>query len=348
MPAFKSLPVIADPEGDSEVDSEVDQASDGEGARDPEPQNVANQPAAVGAAVVQVQDLPRAHWHELLQEVRALGAGTFGSVCLMHDPVKKADFAVKKILKTRLDGRRDIQASLCREIGLLQRLRHTHVLRLHRAGQTDDAIVLQMNFAGRYNLYRVQKAQDDVRFIPSDAQLILEQLAHALDYCHGMGVVHRDLKHENIAVTKTAEGDAIFTLVDFGSAHEIAAPCEHVGTVSFMAPEVLALDAMGFDARKADVWSLGILLLEMLCGLNFLPNLFGWAKRASPSDPSLPADIRRFLSKQGSLTHAMEQQLPVSNSLNLLMNSMLCLSIPHRWTAAWVTAAAWLQAEVAP
>lgn len=87
------------------------------------------------------------------------------------------------------------------------------------------------------------------------------QLFSAINHCHANGVIHRDIKHENIMITDTNQ----IRLIDFGLSRIKPKKLlihERVGTAFYMAPEVLN----GNYNEKADLWSLGVLLYTLVCG----------------------------------------------------------------------------------
>merc|ERR1711904_596672 len=100
---------------------------------------------------------------------------------------------------------------------------------------------------------------------------IFSELASALTYCHSFDICHRDIKPENIIVNQ----DYSTRLVDFGCAcarTDLRKQC--VGSMPFIAPECLLGTAQ--DGAPADVWSAGIVLMEMMFGLKALSRALNW------------------------------------------------------------------------
>merc|ERR1712048_615332 len=112
-------------------------------------------------------------------------------------------------------------------------------------------------------------------------------------YIHSEGMVaHRDLKPENIAVD--GEGSsARAQLVDFGSAVDISNGnvSDVVGTMPFMAPEVIMGES--YKPSGADIWSYGVIMLEMICGINKMRKMLRWERSPSPSTRRA-ADLLEF------------------------------------------------------
>lgn len=110
------------------------------------------------------------------------------------------------------------------------------------------------------------------RLSEAESQIICRQILHAIKYLHTRGVVHRDLKLENIMVLGTESGslnDLRVKLIDFGmSKHtqtgkkiDLSTYC---GTINFMAPEVL--DEQGSYDQSCDIWSLGVMAYALVAG----------------------------------------------------------------------------------
>lgn len=97
---------------------------------------------------------------------------------------------------------------------------------------------------------------------------IFRQVAHAVDYCHGQGIMHRDIKMENILVNVDQFGLVTdLKLADFGfacTAQVLASQDHFCGSLSFMAPE--QLQENGTYDKRADVWSMGHILFSLLSG----------------------------------------------------------------------------------
>jgi len=107
---------------------------------------------------------------------------------------------------------------------------------------------------------------------------ITSSMASALAHCHSKGICHRDLKPENIMVEQNYSA----TLVDFGCACDrYKLVVQFTGTIPFIAPEFLCGTAL--DGAPADVWSLGVVILEMHFGLKALSKALGWDVTAPTS-----------------------------------------------------------------
>jgi serine/threonine-protein kinase len=152
-----------------------------------------------------------------------------------------------------------------REIRLAARLQHPHILSVHDSGETAGQLWFTMPFVEGESL-RHRLARE--RQLPlEDALSITREAALALEYAHEHGVIHRDIKPENILLTK----DGSTLVADFGIARGVSGDSEQltetglsVGTPTYMSPEQAAGER-ALDGRT-DIYSLGIVLYEMLAG----------------------------------------------------------------------------------
>jgi len=215
---------------------------------------------------------------------RELGHGAFGVVlAAVHDDTGNEE-AVKVVSKqdcctpAGFIRMRDEVVALRRVAG------HPGVVRLLGVMNAPRHVLLRMELAGRSNLLTtIQRAGGRLE-LPRALRLF-GQLVAALAHCHRRGVAHRDLKPENLVVAVAADGERL-RLMDFGCAVRVDAPCHDVvGTMPFIAPEVLLLfDGGGpYAPAGADVWAAGVVLLEMLRGVGALSLHLGWPPGAAPA-----------------------------------------------------------------
>jgi len=187
-----------------------------------------------------------------------LGRGGAGVVYAAFDTELDRDVALKLMPTVGLDdaGRR----RLAREVRAAQRLDHPHVIAVHAAGETEGHAWMAMELARGGTLRACTPLG------VADAVEVARQLALALAHAHTRGIVHRDVKPENVLVV---ERDPLHVkLVDFGlatvaGASRLTEPGTVVGTFHYLAPE----QALGaeLDAR-ADLYALGVVLYEALAG----------------------------------------------------------------------------------
>jgi serine/threonine-protein kinase len=193
-----------------------------------------------------------------------LGRGGMATVYLAQDLRHERPVALK-VLHSELAATLGPERFL-REIKLAARLQHPHVLSVHDSGETEGCLWFTMPYIEGESL-RTRLARE--KQLPVDEALrIGREAAEALDYAHRHGVIHRDIKPDNILLS---EGHAL--VADFGigralgleqSGERLTDSGMVVGTPAYMAPEQ-AMGEATIDART-DVYSLGIVLYEMLAG----------------------------------------------------------------------------------
>ena len=205
---------------------------------------------------------------------KELGAGGMATVYLAHDLKHDRQVALK-VIKPEVAAALGAQRFL-KEIQVTANLQHPHILPLYDSGSAGGALFYVMP------LVRGESLRDRLtreKLLPvDDAIRIARQVAGALDFAHRQGVIHRDVKPENILLH---EGEAM--LADFGialAAHEaggdrLTGTGLSLGTPQYMSPEQ-AMAERDIDARS-DIYSLGAVTYEMLAGE---PPVTGASQRA--------------------------------------------------------------------
>jgi hypothetical protein len=199
-----------------------------------------------------------------------LGRGGMGEVYRAYDTEHDRRVALK-ILPAALSRDPKYRSRFRREAKLASGLTDPHVVPIHRYGEIDGQLFLDMRLVEGEDLEAVLRRER--RLAPDAAVRLVEQVASALDDAHREGLVHRDVKPSNVFLTRPGSPDAprFAYLGDFGIARTIAgtssavltATGTAVGTPDYMAPERFSGDAV--DGR-ADVYSLACLLHECLTG----------------------------------------------------------------------------------
>lgn len=198
-----------------------------------------------------------------------IGEGGFGAVFRGKQLATGRDVALK-ILHPHNVSDATIVARFRREAEACSRLRSPHTVTTYDFDETEDGVLyLAMELLRGRSLHHLQKAEGVLS--PTRTLRILDQVAEALAEAHEHGVIHRDMKPENVFIEKQADQDYVKVL-DFGIAKIISddrpqkaltAVGQTLGTIEFMSPEQLR--GVALDGR-ADIYALGIMAYEMLTG----------------------------------------------------------------------------------
>jgi serine/threonine-protein kinase len=254
---------------------------------------------------------------------REVGRGAMATVYLARDAGHQRPVAIKvmhRALATALGTERFL-----REIEIAASLSHPLIVPLHDSGNAGGVLYYIMPYVEGESLY--ERLRRERQLSLDDALRITHDVAQALGYAHSRGVLHRDVKPENILL---AGGHAL--VADFGLARAIGAADYQkltetgvmIGTVYYMSPEQLRGDR-DLDQR-ADIYSLGCILYEMLTG------------EPPYSGPSLTHVVNRIMRAPVPSAQRLRATLP--SAVDQALSRALAKSAPDRFATMQEFAAA--------
>jgi eukaryotic-like serine/threonine-protein kinase len=188
-----------------------------------------------------------------LRVLGRVGAGAFGEVFRAWDTRLDREVALKLLTA---QPARDGESSFIQEGRLLAKVRHPNVVTIYGAEQIGGRVGLWMEFVRGQTLE--EQLQQGTGFRAADIIDIGVELCHAVSAVHAAGLLHRDIKAQN--VTRAEDGRVV--LMDFGAGSELAdnSTSDVAGTPLYLAPEVLA---GGAPTVQSDIYSLGVLLYHL-------------------------------------------------------------------------------------
>lgn len=203
-----------------------------------------------------------------------LGEGGFATVYRAVDLESQSPVALKILRPQQGDEYRlDTRARFKREVGILDRLKHPHIVNQLAYGESSDG-VLHVVFELLPGRDLADVLEEAGRLSPIVVVSVLRQLLMALDAAHLAGLLHRDLKPQNIRVIESTDDSLTVKLMDFGIARStdaghpsITKTGELIGTPRYMSPEQLRGVALG---PASDIYSLGLIAFELLMGTSAL------------------------------------------------------------------------------
>ncbi len=226
-----------------------------------------------------------------------LGEGGMGKVYLAEHVRMKRKSALK-IMRSALVGDVEALQRFTREAESASQIAHPNIASIYDFGETDDGVVyIAMEYVDGEPLS--SKLERELAIHPDATADVLGQAADALQAAHDMGILHRDLKPDNIMLARRPDNTYQVKLVDFGIArtmesddHKLTRTGFAVGTPQYMSPEQLAGDQL--DARS-DQYSLALVAFVALTG-----------KDAFPAETSKESLVARLTSRPQSLQEAKQ------------------------------------------
>ena len=194
--------------------------------------------------------------------ISRVGMGSFGAVWKAHDVQLDRTVAVKIPRRGRLDPIEETQ--FIREARVAAQLSHPHIVSVYEIGREKETLYIVSDFIRGVALSEMIAARS---FSTSETVELCAKVCRALDHAHAQGVIHRDLKPSNILMDEQNEPH----LTDFGLAKRdigeltMTVDGQILGTPAYMSPEQAAGEAHHVD-RRTDIYSVGVMLFEMLTG----------------------------------------------------------------------------------
>lgn len=227
---------------------------------------------------------------------RVLGAGGMGTVYDVEDTTVGRRY-VLKTLHGDLADRADLAARLSREARALAKLQHPNIVEVYTSGTTQDKLKLPF-----YVMERLQ-GQSLRTAIERKGRLTLEQaydiaidLLDALDHAHEFGIVHRDVKPDNIFITRGRDGRSLAKLLDFGIIKLAGSSTMHtggrfIGTFRYAPPEqILGREVTG----QSDLYAAALVLYEMIAGRGPFDDFAGEVEIGKAHIELPPPPVSRF------------------------------------------------------
>lgn len=283
--------------------------------------NVSSRPRSNTAFVVSLKKDNNAHTDSAVPVLSAygyalgdqLGKGSYAVVKAAYSRKHQKQVAIKIVTKRKAPDDY-LTKFLPREIQVMKHLDHPNVVRMHEAIETSSRIYLILDMADNGDLLDYIRSNGALK--EEKARNFFKQLLDAVDYIHNHGIVHRDLKCENLLLNR----DEQIFLSDFGFARSQPVNPEtkrrrmsqtFCGSYAYAPPEILR--GIAYDGTFADIWSLGVVLYTMVCA-------------CLPFDDS----NLKVLLEQVSRKVVFPRRRVVTPELKHLISKMLTCDVSHR------------------
>lgn len=190
---------------------------------------------------------------------RVLGKGNFAIVRLGIHRLTQCQVAIKIVEKNDLD--QDNLNKIYREIEIMRTLHHPNIIQLYQVMETDSMMYIVTEFAANGEIF--DHLVSNGKMDETRACFVFSQILAAIHYCHTHGVVHRDLKAENLLL----DSENNIKLADFGFSNFFSKTgllSTWCGSPPYAAPELF--EGKQYVGPKADIWSLGVVLYVLVSG----------------------------------------------------------------------------------
>jgi len=214
---------------------------------------------AVPAGFLHLTSAPGPTWRNNYREVRSIGRGSFGEATLAKDSA--GNLCVMKMIDITKLGKEQ-QDDAVNEVKVLSSLKHPYIVRYHESFVENGTLAIVMDYAEGGDLAKRIKCHREKRELFAEGQVMrwFTQIALGLKYLHNRHILHRDLKPQNIFLTKQDD----LRLGDFGISKVLGSSSlkeeTTMGTPYYFSPEICREKLYSF---ASDIWALGCILYEL-------------------------------------------------------------------------------------
>ena len=215
--------------------------------------------------VLNLENLPEGHIIDERYEIKEkLGQGGFGTVYRVYDKNMNIDKALK-IIPEAIINDKEAMFDLQNEAQTMIALNHPNIIRVYDFHKTGSIKFIDMEFIDGKTLTEIKIEYKNKQVPEKIVQGLAVQIATGMSYAHQKGILHKDIKPQNVMVTK----DNKVKLMDFGIAETVRTSMSRIqnstssGTLVYMSPEQLKSKDVG---KESDIYSFGAMLYELLNG----------------------------------------------------------------------------------
>lgn len=209
--------------------------------------------------IIETQTIPRTSL-DFYHISKLLGEGSYGKVYLGTSILSSTTVAIKCYDKTKIKNDTNFKRIL-QEIEIMKELSHPNIVKLYEVFENKKFIFSVLEYVDNCDL--LTRLKENGIFTEQAFMPLFKQLIRALYYLQSQRILHRDIKLDNILLTKDGQAK----ICDFGVSQRMPLKglvYEHIGTPAYLAPEILL--KKGYNGFKADIWSLGVTSIIALTG----------------------------------------------------------------------------------
>ena len=192
---------------------------------------------------------------------KIIGIGAYGAVKMCYKKKGWKEFAVKVIKKEKIQEKMKGSRVINKQVQMFKGLNHPALLKIHDFFEDEEDYYIVMDYINAGDLFeRVQTRQ---KFCETCAARVIKQVFSGIAYLHSKGIVHRDIKLENLLIEENQD-ELLIKIIDFETCTNTNENtfCDRLGSLPYMAPEVI----QGRYNEKCDVWSAGVALFVLITG----------------------------------------------------------------------------------